>query len=275
MRGNTITVPIQRVEDDRETACQDLLAVEEPLEIRIDGTNLAVTMRTPGNDFELAAGFAFTENILESSGQIATITYASSDEHPGQRYNSVDIRVKNGIEVDLARTERHFYMTSSCGICGKASIEMLENACPRIPSGDLRVSANVLRCLPDELRRAQPVFDRTGGLHAAALFDAEGRLCSVSEDVGRHNALDKLIGAEFLAGRLPLSDRILLLSGRISFELVQKAVMAGIPVIAAVGAPSSLAVQTAQRFGVTLAGFVRSDRFNLYSAAGRLAENHQ
>jgi FdhD protein len=262
---NTITVPIRRIRGEDTEFTQDLLAVEEPLEIRIDSRNLAITMRTPGHDFELTAGFLFSEGILEDRSQIASIEWAGDP-----KANIVNVALTPGVELDLSRTERNFYMTSSCGVCGKASIQMLECCCPVLPQHGLQVPPEVLHGLPDTLGKAQPVFGRTGGLHAAALFDVAGSLQSLREDVGRHNALDKLIGAEFLAGRLPLHDRILLVSGRASFELVQKAVMAGIPLMAAVGAPSSLAVRTALRFGMTLLGFVRNGRFNIYSGENRL-----
>ncbi len=263
MTGNTTVVPIQKVEGAGASSVQDMLAVEEPLEIRVNGRNIAITMRTPGADDELAAGFLFTEGLIEDRSDIAALAQAQS--------NLVDLSLARGAEVDLSGSERNFYMTSSCGVCGKASIQMLESACAVLPRNGFRVDADLIHRLPGVLRDAQPVFGRTGGLHAAALFDMRGWLRLLREDVGRHNAVDKLVGAEFLAGRVPLHDRILLVSGRASFELVQKAVRAGIPVMAAVGAPSSLAVQTALRFGMTLLGFVREGRFNVYSAPERLA----
>ena len=185
----------------------------------------------------------------------------------------VDVVLRSGVEINVEQSRRRFYVTSSCGVCGRASIEMLEAVCPRALAGKWTIPAGIVMGLPERLREVQPVFGRTGGLHAAALFDTAGTLISVREDVGRHNALDKLIGAESLARRLPLSDRVLLVSGRASFELVQKAVMAGIPAMVAVGAPSSLAVQTALRFGMTLAGFVRAGRFNVYSRPERIASD--
>lgn len=267
MRGDTTAVPIRRIEGVDANSVRDLVAVEEPLEIRIGGRNLAITMRTPGADDELAAGFLFTEGVLQACGEIACIDRVQN--------NIVDLKLVPGGEVDLSRSERNFYITSSCGVCGKASIQMLESACALLPQNGLRISPRIVHDLPRTLRDAQPVFGRTGGLHAAALFDAAGHLLSLREDVGRHNAVDKLIGAEFLARRLPLHERILLVSGRASFELVQKAVRAGIPVMAAVGAPSSLAVQTALRFGMTLLGFVRDGRFNIYSAPGRIISGQE
>ena len=263
MRRNIITVPVRRVDDSAASADQDLLAVEEPLEIQIDGRTVAVTMRTPGDDRELAAGFLFTEGILRSREQIGEIVEPAP--------NAVSIALKGGAEVDLARLERHFYVSSSCGVCGKASIQAIEQTgCVAPLRGNPQVEAAVVRGLPGALRATQPNFDRTGGLHAAGLFDDQGRKIAVREDVGRHNAVDKLIGAEFLAGRTPLNSHILMLSGRVSFELVQKALMAGIPLIAAVGAPSSLAVELALRYGITLMGFVRDGRFNIYCGESRV-----
>jgi FdhD protein len=262
MTGDTTPVTIQRIDGRDASPTRDLLAVEEPLEIRIGGRSVAVTMRTPGADDELAAGFLFTEGVLQDCRELSGVARVQS--------NIVDVSLAPGAEADLSRSERNFYMTSSCGVCGKASIQMLESACTVLPQKGLRVSAQIVHEMPGRLREAQPVFGRTGGLHAAALFDAGGELLSLREDVGRHNAVDKLIGAEFLGGRVPLDERILLVSGRASFELVQKAVRAGIPVMAAVGAPSSLAVQTALRFGMTLLGFVRDGRFNIYAAPDRI-----
>jgi FdhD protein len=259
MRANIVTVPIHRaLGADSIAPAEDLLAVEEPLQIRVNGRDLSITMRTPGHDLELAAGFLFTEGILKARADVLAIE---------GRENTVMLTLADGVD---AGTARNFYTTSSCGVCGKASIESLRaSGCSMLPSG--RVERDVIHSLPDKLRAAQSVFDHTGGLHGAALFDAHGVLELVREDVGRHNAVDKLIGASFLEGRVPLSDCILMLSGRASFELVQKAVMAGIPVVAAVGAPSSLAVETARRFGMTLAGFVRNGRFNVYSGVSRLS----
>jgi FdhD protein len=253
MRRNIVTVPIHKVLGvDAISPAQDLLAVEEPLQIRVNGRDLSITMRTPGHDRELAAGFLFTEGILTTPADVLAID---------SRENSVALTLTDGVDTGAAR---NFYTTSSCGVCGKASIEALHAAgCAMLPPA--RVAREVIHALPEKLRAAQSVFEHTGGLHGAALFDTAGNLEMVREDVGRHNAVDKLIGAAFLDRRLPLADRVLMLSGRASFELVQKAVMAGIPVVAAVGAPSSLAVETARRFGMTLLGFVRNGRFNIYS----------
>ncbi len=266
MRRSILTVPVRRFARAAGPVVaagdQDLVAVEEPLQIRTGDRNLAITMRTPGNDAELAAGFLFTEGFIRQRADLAGIECSR---------NQAVVTLAEGIYLDPEMTERNFYMTSSCGVCGKASIEALENAgCAILPHGAPMVDEALIRSLPARLRESQAVFQRTGGLHAAALFTAEGHLVLAREDVGRHNAVDKLIGRALLDGRLPLNDYLLMVSGRTSFELLHKAVMAGIPVMAAVGAPSSLAVKTALRFGVTLIGFLRDDRFNVYSAADRI-----
>jgi FdhD protein len=258
VRRNIVTVPIHKaLTGDSITPADDLLAVEEPLQIRVNGRDLSITMRTPGHDRELAAGFLYTEGILKTRADVVSI---ESGE------NSVALTLADGVDPG---TSRNFYTTSSCGVCGKASIDSLHaTGCAMLPH--MCISREIIHGLPEKLRAAQSVFDHTGGLHGAAIFDTAGNIEVVREDVGRHNAVDKLIGAAFLNGGLPLDGRILLLSGRASFELIQKAVMAGIPVVAAVGAPSSLAVQTALRFGMTLVGFVRDGRFNIYSGLSRL-----
>jgi len=264
MKRNIITVPIRRVESGAGAAAQDLVAVEEPLQIRLAARDIAITMRTPGHDRELAAGFLFTEGILQQASQISGIT---ADEKGG-----VNVQLAQGVQIDLEPLARNFYVTSSCGVCGKASIDALRAAgCPILPRGRPVIDARILPGFPRKLREAQAVFEHTGGLHAAGLFDASGTLLGLREDVGRHNAVDKLVGAAFLEHRLPLSEHILMLSGRVSFELVQKALMAGIPIVAAVGAPSSLAVETALRFGMTLVGFLRGERFNVYAGQERLS----
>jgi FdhD protein len=271
-----LTVPVQKVDGDSSAPVQDLLAVEEPLEIRLGQKPVSITMRTPGHDFELAAGFLFTEGILHDRAEIREIRWSpqpngNAGANPRQLGNSVTVELNPGVELDLDRLERHFYTSSSCGVCGKASIEAIQmQGCPVLPRNAPLVETTVIHHLPETLRREQPVFERTGGLHAAAIFWPDGKLQLLREDVGRHNAVDKLIGSEMLAGRTPLSGHLLLVSGRASFELVQKALMAGIPILAAVGAPSSLAVETAQRFHMTLLGFVRDGRFNIYSGASRI-----
>ena len=235
----------------------DMLATEEPLELRLlaggERQNVAVTMRTPGADFELAAGFLYGEGILKSRDEILRISYCTEAE---QQYNTVNVALR-GAMPEIGRLERHFTTTSACGVCGKASLESLElQACP-LPDPTFTVTPGLITALPDKLRAAQGLFDATGGLHAAALFTKTGELLALREDVGRHNALDKLIGWALLEGLLPLSEHIVLLSGRASFELLQKSLMAGVPLVCAVSAPSSLAVSVAQAFNLTLLGFLR------------------
>jgi FdhD protein len=254
-------------------------AVDEPLEIRVahgprdarEETIVSLTMRTPGNDRELAAGFLFTEGIITGRAQIEAITDIGISWLPGETKNAVRVELAPNMELDLGRLQRHFYTSSSCGICGKTSIEAVRTIAPgQSINQSFRTNAEIVGGLPAALVKAQSAFNRTGGLHASALFSAEGQLIALREDVGRHNALDKLIGTSFLAGETPIADAALLVSGRASFELVQKAAMAGIPLIAAVGAPSSLAVELATEFGMTLIGFVRSGRFNIYSEPSRI-----
>ncbi|MCH8961733.1 MAG: formate dehydrogenase accessory sulfurtransferase FdhD [Bacteroidetes bacterium] len=276
-----VEVPVQRVHGDVSRGEADLIAVEEPLEIRLGYEDAAgrtvrpisVTMRTPGHDVELAVGFLFTEGIIHDFGDVEGIRHTGPTGGKKNNRNVVTVTLKPGVAFDAGRLERHFYTTSSCGVCGKTSLDALAMAaCPSLPEDQPVLTAEVVHRLPATLLEAQAAFERTGGLHAAALLDAEGRLYCTREDVGRHNALDKLIGAQLLESRLPLHDRILLVSGRASFELAQKALMAEIPVLAAVGAPSSLAVELAQRFGMTLLGFVRDGRFNVYSGSHRVRD---
>ena len=256
----------------------DTLTTEEPLEIRLhpDGAAepfpLSVTMRTPGHDFELAAGFLFTEGIVPGREAIGQMEYCVGPLAT-QQYNTISVRLRPGASLDPQRLTRHFYTTSSCGVCGKASLDALHIQA-RWPAPDPtagpRLDPATVAALPDRLREAQGIFDRTGGLHASGLFDARGELRSVREDVGRHNALDKLVGEQLLAGRLPLTDGVLVVSGRASFELVQKAAMAGFPVFVAVGAPSSLAAAAAADSGITLIGFARGTTFNVYTHPQRV-----
>lgn len=268
MSRSIVPIPVHTIRPDGEEQRLDLLAVEEPLEIRLNGKPVSITMRTPGHDLELAAGFLFAEGLFPSIDHMQGISQVER--------NRVDVRLHPPVEIDAARLDRNFYMTSSCGICGRASLEALEAAgCPTLPSESTTFDADIVHQLPATLRGAQSVFDQTGGLHAAALFDCTGKLESVREDVGRHNALDKLVGSEFLARRTPLSQRLLLVSGRASFELIQKALMAGIPALASVGAPSSLAVELALRSRMTLIGFVRNGRFNVYSGSSRIVRRCQ
>lgn len=239
-------------------------------------------MRTPGEDGELAVGFLFTEGILKSPEQVKQIRHCglkigkvkgTVDRASALNSNTIRVDLVDDVELDLKRLERHFYTTSSCGVCGKSSIEALQTGAKKL-DGFLSIDPAVIHRLPETLRAAQSTFDKTGALHASALFHTDGTLDIVREDVGRHNALDKIIGARFLEGKLPLSDSILLVSGRASFELVQKALMAGIPILAAVGAPSSLAVELATEFGMTLIGFVRDGRFNIYCGEERVRQKH-
>jgi FdhD protein len=254
----------------------DVLAVEEPLEIRIGyyenskflHKSISITMRTPDCDFELAAGFLFTEGILQSPEQISNIKHCGKIGKEGFE-NTVRVDLTKDVNIDFKQLERHFYTSSSCGVCGKSSIEALHTGVKKINS-NLKIKADLIYNLPEILRKSQTIFDVTGGLHASALFDENGNLDIAREDVGRHNALDKVIGAKFSAHKTPLDDKILLVSGRASFELVQKALMAGIPILAAVGSPSSLAVKLAEEFGMTLIGFVRDNRFNVYCGSERI-----
>jgi len=245
---------------------QDSLAAEEPLEIRIDGTPLTVTMRTPGHDRELAAGFVLTEGIIDSREQLAEVHVATPDSTA--KSNVVDVQLKN-CDFDPKDLQRNFFAASSCGICGKSSIEAIRHRELHPPDRDFRIAPRVLCKLPEALRDRQAVFDRTGGLHAAALFDAEGNLIAVREDIGRHNAVDKLVGWALLEGRVPLSTHVLLVSGRGGFEIVQKSLAAGVPVLASVSAPSSLAVKLAREMGMTVVGFLRGERFVVYSGGFR------
>ena len=277
-KGKNFETEIQRISANNvaENAF-DLLAVEEPLEIRLGFSEngklthkaVSITMRTPESDAELAAGFLFTEGILQSKRQVKAIKHCG--KFPNNQ-NTIRVDLAENVEVDFQRLERNFYTTSSCGVCGKSSLEALSVAGAKeiLRSVDQTVTSEIIHTLPDILRKNQTVFDETGGLHAAALFDFAGNLIDLKEDVGRHNAVDKLIGKQFLDANLPLDGKILFLSGRASFELVQKAVMAQIPVICAVGAPSSLAVEAAREFNLTLLGFVRENRFNIYSGNERI-----
>ncbi|GAA4538172.1 formate dehydrogenase accessory sulfurtransferase FdhD [Pseudonocardia xishanensis] len=264
--------PVLRIGTDGTTRRRpDSLAVEEPLELRVDGKPLSVTMRTPGHDVELAHGFLLTEGVIGSAEDLASARYCDSVDAEGRNtYNVLDIALDPGVEPPDASIERNFYTTSSCGVCGKASLDAVRLKTRFSPRGG-PVPWSVLRTLPERLREAQKVFDSTGGLHAAGLFTADGTPLVVREDVGRHNAVDKVLGHALLAGRVPAADTVLQVSGRASFELVQKAVMAGIPILAAVSAPSSLAVELADEAGLTLLGFVREGAGNAYTHPERVA----
>lgn len=269
------TQTVIRLEHGKFHELPDQLAVEEPLQIQLlhgtsgneQTTNIAVTMRTPGNDEELAAGFLFTEGIVSASHQLVQVIASAGGE------NTVLAILRSHVVPILPVADRNFYISSSCGICGKASIDAVRNvSLYPLSKKAVYVAPHVLQALPARLRDHQSLFQSTGGLHACALFDKDGAFIMLREDIGRHNALDKLIGAAFMDNRLPLHDHILLLSGRASFELVQKAAVAGIRIIAAIGAPSTLAVQLAQEAGITLVGFLKSNRFNIYSGKELIIE---
>ncbi len=263
------------VDGDTVQQRADYVATEEPMEIRLlaggERRTVAITMRTPGNDFELAAGFLFSEGIVTSREQIHRVSYCVE---PGvdaeQQYNIVQVSLRGSALPDLKTLDRHFYVTSACGVCGKASLDALRRrGGPVLPAGP-EVAAEVLAGLPEKLRAAQGLFEATGGLHAAALFDAAGNIIALREDVGRHNAMDKLVGWALLDGRVPLHGHIVMVSGRASFELLQKSHSAGVPIFCAISAPSSLAVDLSREFGMTLVGFLRGRRFNVYAGTERI-----
>ncbi len=255
--------PVRAFRGGASEEVRDRVAVEEPLGIDVGDETVSITMRTPGHDAELAAGFLFTEGVLRGAADVAAVG------HVGPHH--VRVTLAPGVEPLGERLRRNFYTTSSCGVCGKASLEALRVRGVSVASDRARVATHVLYMLPERARAAQAAFDTTGGLHAAALFDAGGGLLRAREDVGRHNAVDKVVGAELLAGHVPLRGHVLFVSGRAAFELVQKAAVAGVPVLAAVGAPTSLAVALAEETGMTLVGFLRDDRFNVYAGPQRIA----
>ncbi|MDP9393414.1 MAG: formate dehydrogenase accessory sulfurtransferase FdhD [Actinomycetota bacterium] len=264
---------VVRVSDGRTVRRPDTLAVEEPLEIRVGGRSFAVTMRTPGHDFDLAVGFLVGEGVVRRTEDVLTARYCAGTAEDGTNtYNVVDVALAEGVAPPSASLERSTYVSSSCGVCGKASLDAVRTVSSYDLAGDdVVLDPDVLVSLPERLREGQQVFDRTGGLHAAGLFDRAGTLLCLREDVGRHNAVDKVVGWALREGRLPLRGHVLQVSGRASFELAQKTVMAGVPVLSAVSAPSSLAVDLAAEAGLTLAGFVRGGSFNLYAGAARVA----
>lgn len=278
-RRSTTRVPVHRYRAGEMRRARDTVSLEEPMEVRVrpagsqEGTAVAITMRTPGEDFELVAGFLLTEGVIAHPRDVTEFTYCRSGKG-AQEYNVVEARLAPGVSVDLARLSRNVFTSSSCGVCGKASLEALEvEGCAPIPdAGTLRLTPDQLAALPDRLRAGQGDFDRTGGIHAAGLAGPDGRIDRVHEDVGRHNAVDKAIGAAFLRRALPLGDHALVVSGRASFEMVQKALAGGAAAVVAVGAPSSLAIDLARRFNLTLAGFTRGGGFNLYAGAQRVCE---
>jgi FdhD protein len=284
-----IDISVEKVRGLESGVAEEAVAVEEPLEIQLvygpqdsrSMKSISVTMRTPGNDFELAAGFLMTEGVVRDIDDVDRIVYAPESLVPAVEKdeqsrsalpyrtlrNIVRVELATHVSVSVANLERNFYTTSSCGICGKASLLALQSVCPPRVRNTFSIGAEIVYTLPSRLRESQSVFDRTGGLHGAGLFNAEGKLLAMREDVGRHNAVDKILGAEFLADRTPLSHSLLMLSGRASFELLQKALMSGVSMVAAVGAPSSLAVQVAREFDIILIGFLRDDHFNIYHGA--------
>jgi FdhD protein len=265
------SVDVTRVTASSSSQATDVVAVEEPLEIRVAWEvggeprekNIAVTMRTPGDDVDLAVGFLFTEALLRSQEEIESVRHWGSP-------NVIRVALRAGVKLDAGKLDRHFYTTSSCGVCGKTSIDALRVTTSSLPGNQAAVDAEVVHRLPAVLREQQATFRSTGGIHGAAVVDSKGNLIRLREDIGRHNAVDKVIGSLFREGAVPLSDTILMVSSRASFELVQKAVVAGIPVLASVGAPSSLAVDLAREFGLTLLGFVRDGRFNVYAGEARV-----
>lgn len=263
---------VLRINDDRTVHRPDSLAAEEPMEIRVGGRPLTVTMRTPGNDFDLAVGFLVSEGVVHDRTDVTAVRYCAGATDDGSNtYNVVDVTLAPGVRLPDVSLERNFYTTSSCGLCGKASLDAVRTQTRwSVAEDEARISSEVLFSLPDLLRAAQRVFDTTGGLHAAGLFSADGELLTLREDVGRHNAVDKVIGHALQQGLVPLRGTVLMVSGRASFELVQKAAMAGIPVLAAVSAPSSLAVDLAAETGLTLLGFLRGRSVNVYTGAERI-----
>ncbi len=276
---STQEVTVQSLDVTVTEKREDVVAVEEPMEIRVQTgpegqrrtRSVSVTMRTPGHEFELAVGFLYSEGLLPAADVVKHIAFCGPPPPGKPQSNIVRVELDASVELDLVKLQRNFYSTSSCGICGKASLDALNfEGFAKLDPARLRVRAEVVHGMTKKLRDAQSVFDRTGGLHAAGLFDTDGHLSTCREDVGRHNAVDKAIGDRVLAGATPLSDTILVVSGRVSFEILQKALAAGIPMIIAVGAPSSLAVEMAERFGMTLVGFARDDRFNIYAGDQRI-----
>jgi len=271
MSTDTIAVRVQTVEKGFSSQRSDLLTSEKPLQFCLNGSPISITMRSPGSDLDLAVGFLFTEGIINDVRQILSMRAESDEDVSRNSGDRVTIRLRPDIAIDPARIRRNFYTNSSCGVCGKLAIGAIDVR----PALSMRQSgpqfrAHIIYRLPDLLRRAQDTFERTGGIHAAALFSPEGTMLGLREDVGRHNAVDKLIGFALRDGSVPLANSLILVSGRAGFELVQKSIMAAIPVLAAVGAPSSLAVELAQRFGMTLVGFLRDQRFNIYSGSWRI-----
>ena len=275
MKQSKIKARVWVVERGKKRSLWDQIVTEEPLEIRLIAPQktISITMRTPGADFDLAVGFLYTEGIINRKEDIVKLSYClDSQVDKQQQYNLINIELKSNIDLNLKSLERHFFTNSSCGVCGKASIEALKIRVPAAIDHNQTLNPQVIYSLPKKLKQAQGIFTKTGGLHAAGLFDWEGKLIKLREDVGRHNALDKLIGSSVLADELSLSNQIVMVSGRTSFEIVQKCLTVGIPVICSISAPSSLAVDLAQEFNLTLIGFLRGDRFNVYSGFQRVIQ---
>ncbi len=274
MTGSSLAIDVSKVSGDQRVSKSDNVAVEEPLEIQLSypsaegaaAKSISITMRTPGEDAELAAGFLFTEGIIRSGEQLASVEHRGATAPESGLRNIIRVKLKPGVDVDLGRLQRHFYTTSSCGVCGKASLDALRvTGQESLADKSTTFRRDIIISLPDRLRARQQVFTKTGGLHAAAVFDQGGEILFVREDVGRHNAVDKVVGALLFDDMLPANELGLMVSGRASFELMQKALVAGIPLLAAVSAPSSLAVQLAHDFDMTLIGFLRKDTFNIYA----------
>ena len=279
MTGSSLAIDISKVSGDQRVSKADSVAVEEPLEIQLSypsaegaaAKSISITMRTPGDDAELAVGFLYTEGIIQSGEQVASVEHAGAADPESGLRNIIRVALKPGVDVDIGRLQRHFYTTSSCGVCGKASLEALRvTGQESLADKGATFPRGIIISLPDKLAAKQEVFAKTGGLHAAAIFDQDGEIRVLKEDVGRHNATDKVIGELLAEGKLPANEMGLMLSGRASFELVQKALVAGIPLLAAVSAPSSLAVQLAQEFDMTLIGFLRNSNFNIYAGEWRV-----
>lgn len=279
MTAPSVTINVNKVRGNSAAILEDRVAVEEPLEIRLGyatpqgrtASSVSITMRTPGHDAELAVGFLHSEAIIKKAADVTSVEHCGPAEPQSGNRNVVRVDLKSDVAVDLGRLQRHFYTTSSCGVCGKSSLDALRvTGAERLPDGGIQIKSDVLTALPDALRATQQTFEDTGGLHAAAAFDSQGDILVAREDVGRHNAVDKVVGALLTLGLLPASHLGLLVSGRTSFELMQKTLMAGMPLLAAVSAPSSLAVQLAEEFNVTLVGFLRGANFNIYSAKDRI-----
>ena len=280
MTASSRSFSVRKIDKNSANSVDDLVAIEEPLEIRLGystpegrtASSISITMRTPGSDAELAVGFLYSESIVQNSGDITKAEHIGPVAPDTGYHNIVRVDLASNVEVDLGRLQRHFYTTSSCGVCGKSSLDALRiTGAEPLADGPARFSKNALIAMPDALRARQPTFERTGGLHAAAAFDSQGEIIVVHEDVGRHNAVDKVVGTLLARDMLPASGLGLMVSGRASFELMQKTLVAGFPLLAAVSAPSSLAVQLATEFNVSLVGFLRGDTFNIYSGEERIS----